>query len=279
MGPPPWSAFVLAEAGGCPQALLSHSPAQPHHLHCCFPLQTLIRPRRPSCFLQVDWLPPLLLMVPSWPVPSVTSSASRGDWNRGWAVAEITQKILRGTSLPPVAWTTTVRRPQACPRGTCPVSPSLVYRHQNSGLQGRVNIPTTESRGGPGGWSQDRHHLCLPPAGSGCQDLARPHGHVNHEGRQQARAGVRSTQAGAPGAEPWTALAPLWPPHPRQEKAVNPVGKGSAEPLFVHPTNRERMGCILLHRGPPRTSLSPATSAFPSLPLESPQRTNRPAEL
>ena len=38
-------------------------------------------------------------------------------------------------------------------------------------------------------------------------------------GQAAGTAGVRSTQAGAPGAEPWLALAPLWPPHPRQEKA------------------------------------------------------------
>lgn len=38
-------------------------------------------------------------------------------------------------------------------------------------------------------------------------------------GQAAGTAGVRSTQAGAPEAEPWLALAPLWPPHPRQEKA------------------------------------------------------------
>lgn len=101
------------------------------------------------------------------------------------------------------------------------------------------------------------------PAGSGLQDLARPHGHINHEGRQQARARVRSTQAGAPGAEPWPALAPLGPPHPWQE--TNPVGKGSAEPLFVHPTNREQMGCIPPAQRP--TSRSASLSSNVCLPF------------
>lgn len=91
-------------------------------------------------------------------------------------------------------------------------------------------------------------------------------------GEEHSGWGTRGGALAGPGSSVAT-------PPPAGEGRVNPVGKGSAEPLFVHPTNRERMGCILPHRGPPQTSLSPAKSAFPSLPLESPLRTNRPAEL
>lgn len=166
--------------------------------------------------------------APRWYLPGlylpVTSSTSRGDWTRGWAVAEIRQKILRGTSLPHVAWTTSVWRPHARRRGTCPVSPSLVHRQQEPWASGQSQHPHGLRAQGVlvGGGRTDTISVCPQgrveePAGSGLQDLALPHGHINHEGRQQARTGVRSTQAGAPGAEPWPALAPLGPPHPRQE--------------------------------------------------------------
>lgn len=78
------------------------------------------------------------------------------------------------------------------------------------------------------------------------------------------QAGVRRSQAGAPGTEPWPVLAPLWPPQPLAgEGRVNRAGEGNAEPLFVHSTNSDRMCCIP-HRGPRRTVLPPASPSFPA---------------
>lgn len=174
-------------------------------------------------------------------------------------MAEIRQKILRGTSLPRVAWSTSVWRPHARPRGTCPVSPPLVYRQQEPWASGQSQHPHGLRAQGVlvGGGKTDTISVCPQgqveePAGSGLQDLARPHGHVNHEGRQQARAGVRSTQAGAPGAEPWPALAPLGPPNPRQETAeLILLGKEVQSLCLCIPQTGSEWAASLLHRGPP----------------------------
>lgn len=193
------------------------SPAQPHHLHCCFPPQILIRPRRPSCFLQVDWLPPLLLMLPSWPVPSRHLLCLQRGLESGFGSGRNQAEDPQRHQPPSRGLDHLCVEAPGPPWGHMPSQPFPCLQTAGTvGFRAESTSPWAESTRGPGGWSQDRHHLHLPP-GSGRQDLARPH--VDHEGRQQARAGMRSTQAGAPGVEPWPALAPLWPPHPRQEKA------------------------------------------------------------
>lgn len=121
---------------------LSHSPAQPCHLHCCFPLQLLIRPCRPSCFLQVDWLPPLLLdgtflafTFLSPPLPPEGIGIGVGQW----------QKSGRRSSEAPasLAWP----GPPLC-GGPMPAAGAharsalpLFTDSRNRGLQGRVSIP------------------------------------------------------------------------------------------------------------------------------------------
>lgn len=153
--------------GGCPQAWLSHSPAQPCHLHCCFPLQLLIRPCRPSCFLQVNWLPPLLLMVPSWPLPSChLFCLQRGlelGLGSGRNQAEDPQR-----HQPPSRGLDHLCVTAPCPpQGHMPGQPFPCLQTAGTvGFRAELASPWAESTRGPGGWRQDRHHLCLSP-GSG----------------------------------------------------------------------------------------------------------------
>lgn len=108
------------------------------------------------------------------------------------------------------------------------------------GFRAESTSPWTESTRDPGGWSQDRHHLHLPPGlslrpsrkwtpGPG-PTSRRPRGQAAGTGRGEEHSGW-GTRGGAL-AGPGSSMAT---PPPAGEGRVNPVGKGSAEPLFVIP--------------------------------------------
>lgn len=153
-------------------------------LHCCFLLQLLIRSCIPSRFLSAHRLPPLLLRVLPGLVPSHYLLCFQGGWSRGWAVADTGHEIIRGTSLPPRAQTTSAWPPHPHPRGLCLDGHSLFTDHRNGGFQGRVSFPSDCEH--KGNWQMVPGHTPSRSATSTESDTRQevmpscPSGHVRH---------------------------------------------------------------------------------------------------
>ena len=153
--------------GGCPQTLLSHSPAHPHQLHCHFPLQLLIRSRRPSRFLPALWLPPLLLMVPSWPCvlpsPPLPPEELESGLGSGRNQAGDPEGTLRARASLRGLDYLSVGAPSP-PPGHMPGWPApCLQMTGTAGFRTESTSSQTEITKGIGRWCQDKPHPCLPP--------------------------------------------------------------------------------------------------------------------
>lgn len=133
-GPPARAALVLAEASRV-------SPAHPT-APLLFPPPAANQVSHTIPFPAAHRLPPLLLMALPGLVPSRYLLGLQRGWSGGWAPADTGHGIIRGTSLPPRARTTSAWPPHPHPKGLCLGGHSLFTDHRNGGFQGRVIFPT-----------------------------------------------------------------------------------------------------------------------------------------
>lgn len=131
---PARAALVLAEASRV-------SPAHPT-APLLFPPPAANQVSHTIPFPAAHRLPPLLLMALPGLVPSRYLLGLQRGWSGGWAPADTGHGIIRGTSLPPRARTTSAWPPHPHPRGLCLGGHSLFTDHRNGGFQGRVIFPT-----------------------------------------------------------------------------------------------------------------------------------------